>query len=170
KNHKSSNKQTNSLLRGAEEEYYKLSNSTFGIREKMVDYADINSSPKQEDEVESAPQMRILALEFSSGASCSKPIGECLASSSQNGLKQYFIEMGFLPNHVDKVFEDHGEENFELLLQALIAYSVVNISFGSIIYGMLLASPALAFEKLACRGTEVIRSVRGLPFMSLILL
>ncbi|PIA37992.1 hypothetical protein AQUCO_02900089v1, partial [Aquilegia coerulea] len=96
--------------------------------EKMGDYADIKTSPKQEDEVESAPQMKVLSLEFSSGASCSKPIGEFLASSSQSSLKKYFIEMGFLSNHVDRVFEDHGEENFELLLEALIAYSADNKS------------------------------------------
>ncbi|PIA26460.1 hypothetical protein AQUCO_09300041v1 [Aquilegia coerulea] len=106
------------------------SNSTFEVRglDKMGDYADIKSSPKQEDEVKSAPPMRVLALEFSSGASCSKPIKDSLASSSRSGLKQQFIEMGFLPNHVDRVFEDHSEENFELLLEGLIAYSDVENS------------------------------------------
>ncbi|CAJ1940745.1 unnamed protein product [Sphenostylis stenocarpa] len=45
------------------------------------------------------------------------------ASSSGGKLRAFFIGMGFLPYHVDKVIEENGEENSETLLEALLRFS-----------------------------------------------
>ncbi|KAF9621411.1 hypothetical protein IFM89_020933 [Coptis chinensis] len=87
---------------------------------EMVDYADSESSPVPEVVMGGASKRGVMGMELSSGAGCSKPNGE---SSSQSRLKPYFLGMGFSSTLVDKVLQDHGEENADSLLDTFFAYS-----------------------------------------------
>ncbi|GMP57219.1 hypothetical protein CsSME_00021393 [Camellia sinensis var. sinensis] len=51
-------------------------------------------------------------------------IHDNVASSSSSNIRSSLIGMGFSPSLVDKVIEEKGEDNVDLLLETLFAYSV----------------------------------------------
>ncbi|CAL5199055.1 unnamed protein product [Lathyrus oleraceus] len=53
----------------------------------------------------------------------SRGFGETAASSSGSKVRAFFIGMGFLPCLVDKVIEENGEENSDILLEILLRSS-----------------------------------------------
>ncbi|XP_047944994.1 probable inactive DNA (cytosine-5)-methyltransferase DRM3 [Salvia hispanica] len=55
----------------------------------------------------------------------SMPREDYVASSSGTNLRSSFIGMGFAPALVDKAIKEKGEENSELILEALFAYSAL---------------------------------------------
>lgn len=57
---------------------------------------------------------------------------ESFPSSSSGHLKSYFIGMGFSPTLVDKVIEENGEDNTDLLLDALFKHSALQKSSPSV--------------------------------------
>ncbi|XP_075654480.1 putative inactive DNA (cytosine-5)-methyltransferase DRM3 isoform X2 [Castanea sativa] len=69
------------------------------------------------------PKEEILDFELPPEPLYSRHVGDNVASSSGSSIKSFFIGMGFLPSLVDKVIEEKGEENADLLLETLIAYS-----------------------------------------------
>lgn len=91
----------------------------------MVDCREIESVPDEECDVRGSSNIGLLCLELSPGAGCSKSTEENHASSSQSCLRRSFVDMGFPPALVDQVLEEKGEENAELLLETLCAYSDV---------------------------------------------
>ncbi|XVF66055.1 hypothetical protein PTKIN_Ptkin10aG0003100 [Pterospermum kingtungense] len=52
-------------------------------------------------------------------------VGENVASSSGSSVRSFFIGMGFSPSLVDKVIEEKGEDDSDVLLETLIEYSDV---------------------------------------------
>ncbi|KAK7291738.1 hypothetical protein RIF29_07115 [Crotalaria pallida] len=50
-------------------------------------------------------------------------VGNNVASSSGGKLRAFFIGMGFLPSLVDKVIEENGEDNSDMLLEILLKSS-----------------------------------------------
>ncbi|KAE9602546.1 hypothetical protein Lal_00049769 [Lupinus albus] len=50
-------------------------------------------------------------------------VGDNVASSSGGKLRSFFIGMGFLPSLVDKVIEENGEDNSDMLLEVLLRSS-----------------------------------------------
>ncbi|KAL3617157.1 DNA (cytosine-5-)-methyltransferase [Castilleja foliolosa] len=63
-----------------------------------------------------------LNYDFPPQITCSRPAVD-VASSSGSKLRSSFIGMGFAPSIVDKAIEENGEENAELLLEALFVHS-----------------------------------------------
>ncbi|OAY72999.1 DNA (cytosine-5)-methyltransferase DRM2 [Ananas comosus] len=53
---------------------------------------------------------------------------ESFASSSSGHLRSYFISMGFLPTLVDKVIKENGQNDAELILDALMTHSALQKS------------------------------------------
>ncbi|XP_052291976.1 probable inactive DNA (cytosine-5)-methyltransferase DRM3 isoform X3 [Citrus sinensis] len=56
------------------------------------------------------------------------PLIENIASSSGSNLRSSFIGMGFSPSLVDKVIEEKGQDNVDLLLETLIEYNALQES------------------------------------------
>ncbi|KAK7363424.1 hypothetical protein VNO77_05567 [Canavalia gladiata] len=52
-----------------------------------------------------------------------------VASSSGGNLRAFFIGMGFLPYLVDKVIEENGDDNSEILLEALLRCSKTQLKY-----------------------------------------
>nr|QCU71288.1 domain rearranged methyltransferase [Paeonia suffruticosa] len=90
---------------------------------EITDYSKTGSSSGQEVESGTVPKVEVLSLEFPSETGCSRHFGDNVASSSGSNLRSSFIGMGFLPSLVDKVIEEKGEDDVDLLLETLFAYS-----------------------------------------------
>ncbi|PSR97859.1 Inactive DNA (cytosine-5)-methyltransferase DRM3 [Actinidia chinensis var. chinensis] len=69
------------------------------------------------------PKIEISRLDLSSENLHSRHIGDNGASSSGSNLRSSFIGMGFSQSLVDKVIEEKGEDDVDLLLDTLFAYS-----------------------------------------------
>ncbi|GMN55067.1 hypothetical protein TIFTF001_024185 [Ficus carica] len=69
------------------------------------------------------PKEEVMDFEFPSQTILSGQFGDNVASSSGSNLRSSFIGMGFLPALVDKVIEEKGEDDVDLLLDTLVAYS-----------------------------------------------
>ncbi|XP_058077886.1 probable inactive DNA (cytosine-5)-methyltransferase DRM3 isoform X2 [Magnolia sinica] len=94
----------------------------------MVDCADSEGSKDQEGKIAAMPKVEVLDWELSSEPVCTKPIEGSLASSSWSHLKSNFVGMGFSPALVEKVLEENGEEDFDMLLETLFTYSALQKS------------------------------------------
>ncbi|GAB4825618.1 DNA (cytosine-5-)-methyltransferase [Ancistrocladus abbreviatus] len=83
-------------------------------KENLLDWeAEIGKMPKvEESELDSPP-----------GTMCSMRTSDNVASSSGTNLRSSLIGMGFSPFLVDKVIKEKGEDDVDLLLEALFAYS-----------------------------------------------
>ncbi|XP_024022909.1 probable inactive DNA (cytosine-5)-methyltransferase DRM3 [Morus notabilis] len=81
---------------------------------KMVD---------QEREKPLVPKEEVLDFDFPPQTMLSGQFGENFASSSGSNLRSSLIGMGFLPALVDKVIEEKGVDDVDLLVDALVAYS-----------------------------------------------
>ncbi|XAR49738.1 DNA (cytosine-5-)-methyltransferase [Bertholletia excelsa] len=71
------------------------------------------------------PTVEVFGLDLPAENMQSSHVQESVAGSSQRNLKSSFIGMGFLPSLVDKVVEEKGEDDFDLLLETLFAYSAL---------------------------------------------
>ncbi|XP_057476461.1 probable inactive DNA (cytosine-5)-methyltransferase DRM3 isoform X2 [Actinidia eriantha] len=69
------------------------------------------------------PKIEISGLDLPSENLHSRHIGDNVASSSGSNLRSSFIGMGFSQSLVDKVIEEKGEDDVDLLLETLFAYS-----------------------------------------------
>ncbi|GMH29149.1 hypothetical protein Nepgr_030992 [Nepenthes gracilis] len=76
-----------------------------------------------EDKIERIPEVDILELDLPSGSMSARHVGDDVASSSGTNLRSSLIGMGFSPFLVEKVIKEKGEDDVELLLEALFAYS-----------------------------------------------
>ncbi|ESR32524.1 hypothetical protein CICLE_v10004428mg [Citrus x clementina] len=76
------------------------------------------------------PKPEILDFELPADRACasSMHVGENIASSSGSNLRSSFIGMGFSPSLVDKVIEEKGQDNVDLLLETLIEYNALQES------------------------------------------
>ncbi|XP_018833889.1 probable inactive DNA (cytosine-5)-methyltransferase DRM3 isoform X2 [Juglans regia] len=74
------------------------------------------------------PKEEILDFEFPPNTLYSRHVGDNVASSSGSNIRSFFIGMGFLPSLVDKAVEENGEDNVDLLLETLFAYSALQKS------------------------------------------
>lgn len=81
----------------------------------------VSSDPNAEKAI--LPKEEILDFELPPETLYSRHVGDNVASSSGSNIRSFFIDMGFLPSLVDRVVEEKGEEDVELLLQALTAHS-----------------------------------------------
>lgn len=71
------------------------------------------------------PKSEILDFNFPPDTLHSRHVGDNVASSSGSNIRPFFKGMGFLPSLVDKVVEEKGEDNVDLLLETLFAYSAL---------------------------------------------
>lgn len=69
------------------------------------------------------PKIEIPDYDLPSETIYSRNLEENVASSSSSNLRSSFIGMGFSPSLVDKAIKDNGEDNADLLLEALFAYA-----------------------------------------------
>lgn len=53
----------------------------------------------------------------------SREVGDNVASSSRSYLRSFFTEMGYSPSLVNRVIEENGEDNVDLLLEILMECS-----------------------------------------------
>lgn len=91
---------------------------------KVLNISDTESLSDEEDEKKNMRKGGGLGYEMMSGIACSRHIGDNIASSSGTNLRSSFIAMGFSPSLIDKVIREKGEEDHDLLLDTLFAYSV----------------------------------------------
>ncbi|XXG53844.1 hypothetical protein AAC387_Pa03g1872 [Persea americana] len=89
----------------------------------MKDHANKESSSGQEDETGTISVVGVLGSELSSQSACVEPAEGNPSSSSWSHLKSYFVGMGFSPTLVEKVIEEKGEDDSNLLLETLFTYS-----------------------------------------------
>lgn len=86
-------------------------------------YTDGQSSSQPEGPQVVVPKPEIEDFEMPPETVCSRHIGENVASSSGSNLRSFLIGMGFLTSLVDKVIEEKGEDDADLLVETLIRYS-----------------------------------------------
>ncbi|XP_020690308.1 probable inactive DNA (cytosine-5)-methyltransferase DRM3 isoform X2 [Dendrobium catenatum] len=89
---------------------------------KLEDCTDNGVSPNGEAGVNSS-----IGASSSGSIPCSVPVvvkEESLPSSSTCHFKSYLVGMGFSSILVDKVIEENGEDDVNILLEALLAQSV----------------------------------------------
>lgn len=91
--------------------------------ERRRDYAN---SSNHEIGKAIVPKDEPLDMELPSETMWSTQIGDNVASSSGSNLRSSFIGMGFLPSLVDKVIEENGEDDVDLLLETLFAYPALH--------------------------------------------
>ncbi|XP_022760750.1 probable inactive DNA (cytosine-5)-methyltransferase DRM3 [Durio zibethinus] len=83
------------------------------------------SSSSQEGPKAIVAKPEMLDFDFPEDALYSRHVGENVASSSGSNVRSFFVGMGFLPSLVEKVIQEKGEDNADLLLETLIEYSDV---------------------------------------------
>lgn len=88
----------------------------------MTNYSNRKSSSDQEYEKAIVPKEEILDFELASDHAFPTHFGNNVASSSGSNMRANMIGMGFSPSLVDKVIEEKGEEDAELLLETLLSY------------------------------------------------
>ncbi|KAK7388054.1 hypothetical protein VNO78_22857 [Psophocarpus tetragonolobus] len=81
------------------------------------------NSDRREGKTVMVPKAEDLDYELPPYTTFSGDAGDNVASSSGGKLRGFFIGMGFLPSLVDKVIQENGQENSEILLEALLRYS-----------------------------------------------
>ncbi|KAL9233065.1 hypothetical protein vseg_008105 [Gypsophila vaccaria] len=86
---------------------------------KVLDISDTEDFSDEEDEIKIMHKVEGLGFEIAG----SRHIGDNGASSSGTNLRASFIGMGFSPSLIDKVIKEKGEEDADLLLDTLFAYS-----------------------------------------------
>ncbi|XP_048235297.1 probable inactive DNA (cytosine-5)-methyltransferase DRM3 isoform X2 [Ricinus communis] len=69
------------------------------------------------------PKPEMLDFDFPSDFIYSSQLGETAASSSASDVRSFLTGMGFLPSLVDKVIQENGEDNVDLLLEILMECS-----------------------------------------------
>ncbi|CAN1789432.1 Probable inactive DNA (cytosine-5)-methyltransferase DRM3 [Linum perenne] len=69
------------------------------------------------------PKPEVLDFIFPSDAVYSMQVGDNNASSSGNNVRSFLTGMGFTPLLVDKVIEENGDDNVDLLLEILVKNS-----------------------------------------------
>ncbi|XP_062108879.1 probable inactive DNA (cytosine-5)-methyltransferase DRM3 [Humulus lupulus] len=92
----------------------------------MVDFTNPSSSKissDQEHQEAVIPKDEILDFDFPSQTAFPTHFGENVASSSGSNARSSLIGMGFRPSLVDEVILEKGEDDVELLLDTLFAYS-----------------------------------------------
>ncbi|CAK9328897.1 unnamed protein product [Citrullus colocynthis] len=70
-----------------------------------------------------APKEEVFDFRLPPDRMYSRHVGDTGASSSGSNIRTFFIDMGFLPSLVDKVIEENGEDDVELLLNTLTTFS-----------------------------------------------
>lgn len=80
-------------------------------------------SSSQEGKTPIVPKPEMLDFDFPEDALYSQHVGDNVASSSGSNVRSFFIGMGFLPALVDKVIQEKGEDDADLLLETLTEYS-----------------------------------------------
>ncbi|CAA0829440.1 S-adenosyl-L-methionine-dependent methyltransferases superfamily protein [Striga hermonthica] len=90
---------------------------------EVVDISDDEDFPIQPNDLPVTLKCESLDYDFPPENTSARPANENVASSSGSNLRSSFLGMGFMPALVDKAIEEHGEENAELLLETLFAYS-----------------------------------------------
>ncbi|KAK8623957.1 hypothetical protein V6N13_065317 [Hibiscus sabdariffa] len=92
----------------------------------MSRYINGKSSSNQEGQKQPiVPKPEMLDFDFPEDAVYSQHLGDNVASSSGSNVRSFFIGMGFSPPLVDKVIEEKGEDDADLLLETLTEYSDV---------------------------------------------
>ncbi|KAH7573342.1 hypothetical protein JRO89_XS03G0121600 [Xanthoceras sorbifolium] len=88
-------------------------------------FCEFESFFKMGDNKEKAvvPKPETLDFEFPDDRMYSSQVGNNVASSSGSNLRSSLIGMGFAPSLVDKVIEEKGEDDIDLLIEALFEYS-----------------------------------------------
>lgn len=94
----------------------------------LVNHLDGEGSSDQDHKIGIVPKVEVLDLESSVKPIHVESAEESLACSSSSHLKSHFIGMGFAPTLVEKVIEEHGEEDVDLLLETLFTYSALQNS------------------------------------------
>ncbi|KAI4335047.1 hypothetical protein L6164_013730 [Bauhinia variegata] len=107
-----------------------------------------NCSTDQDGKRPMVPKTEILDYELSTYTTFSTDFGDNIASSSGGNLRAFFIGMGFIPSLVDRVLEENGGDNVELLLETLFTYSALQNS-------NLESSNSLDVAPSATRGKSV---------------
>ncbi|XP_065863897.1 probable inactive DNA (cytosine-5)-methyltransferase DRM3 isoform X2 [Euphorbia lathyris] len=69
------------------------------------------------------PKPETLQFDLPSDVVYSRQFGDNVASSSRSNVKVFLTGMGFSPSLVDKVIEENGEDNVDLLLEILMECS-----------------------------------------------
>ncbi|GMP76175.1 hypothetical protein CsSME_00032962 [Camellia sinensis var. sinensis] len=90
---------------------------------EITEFTDNRNSSEQDGEAGTMPKNDILDLP--PDKIHSRHIGDNVASSSGTNLRSSFIGMGFSQSLVDKVIEEKGEDDVDLLLETLFAYSAL---------------------------------------------
>ncbi|XP_017975645.1 PREDICTED: DNA (cytosine-5)-methyltransferase DRM2 [Theobroma cacao] len=91
----------------------------------MSRYSNGKSSSSQEGQKAIVPKPEMLDFDLPEDALYSRHVGDNVASSSGSNVRSFFIGMGFSPSLVEKVIEEKGEDNADLLLETLVEYSDV---------------------------------------------
>ncbi|KAK6265217.1 hypothetical protein QUC31_016054 [Theobroma cacao] len=91
----------------------------------MSRYSNGKSSSSQEGQKAIVPKPEMLDFDLPEDALYSRHVGDNVASSSGSNVRSFFIGMGFSPSLVEKVIEEKGEDNADLLLETLVEYSEV---------------------------------------------
>ncbi|KAL7252286.1 hypothetical protein ACSBR1_014018 [Camellia fascicularis] len=89
---------------------------------------DIGNSLEPDSGAGTMPKIEILGLDSPSEHMHLSRMGDNVASSSSSNIRSSLIGMGFSPSLVDKVIEEKGEDNVDLLLETLFAYSALQKS------------------------------------------
>ncbi|KAM1066254.1 hypothetical protein ACFX1X_021959 [Malus domestica] len=95
---------------------------TFSIFALFVSFRKRKSSSEREYEKAIVTKEEILDYELHSDPTFSGHFGNNVASSSGSNLRSDLIGMGFSPSLVDKVIEEKGEGDTEVLLETLLSY------------------------------------------------
>ncbi|KAI5651002.1 hypothetical protein M9H77_37007 [Catharanthus roseus] len=88
----------------------------------MTNYSNSGKSAKP-IEAGIVPKVEVSDYDLPSADIYSKNLEGNAASSSSSRLRSSFIGMGFSPSLVDRAIEENGEDNEDLLLETLFAYS-----------------------------------------------
>nr|AVP26965.1 domains-rearranged methyltransferase [Salvia miltiorrhiza] len=91
----------------------------------VVDISDDEDSFLLENDAGVIPKDENLDYDLPPPKTFSMPREEDGASSSGTNLRSSFIGMGFAPALVDKAIKEKGEENSELILEALFSYDAL---------------------------------------------
>ncbi|XVE65470.1 hypothetical protein DITRI_Ditri08aG0002400 [Diplodiscus trichospermus] len=91
----------------------------------MSSFSNGRSSSTHEGQKIIVPKPEMLDFDFPEDALYARHVGENVASSSGSNVRSFFIGMGFSPSLVEKVIQEKGEDNADLLLESLIEYSDV---------------------------------------------
>ncbi|CAO2838386.1 unnamed protein product [Amaranthus hypochondriacus] len=89
---------------------------------KVSNISDTKSLSDKEDESQ-MQKVDTMGFGITSEVVGLRHLGENVASSSGTNLRSSFIGMGFSPSLIDKVIKEKGEEDADLLLDTLFAYS-----------------------------------------------